>query len=117
MKYTLPITEARKNIFTLVNDVSIKGTRYILTDKGHAKAIVMSVEEFETWQETLAVMKDFPDLDNSIKHSHQEYARGEYITLEKLLMNKGYVVANHAKKNELSSYTAKTRRKKTQRAG
>lgn len=112
MKHTIPITEARKNIFALINDVNIKGTRYILTDKGHAKAIIMSAEEFEAWQETLEVMKDFPDLDEAIKKAHDEYSEGKYVTLEKLLMNGGYIMDKARKKYDIPGRSSKTNRKK-----
>lgn len=39
---------------------------YTLTDKGRPKAVVMSAEEFESWAETLEVMRDFPNLDKDI---------------------------------------------------
>ena len=53
----------------------------------------MSAEEFESWQETLEVMKDFPDLDKDIEETESAIKSGEYkkwITLEEILKKKDF---------------------------
>jgi prevent-host-death family protein len=97
-KTTISITDARKNIFDIAEEVQKPGVYYTFTEKGKPKAVMMSVDEFESWVETLEVMKDFPDLKNDIKEARDEYKRGEFITLEDLLAKEGFVLADKSRK-------------------
>ena len=97
-KTTLPISEARKRIFELAEEVQKPGTHYTITEKGRPKAVLMSAEEYESLIETIEVMQDFPDLENDIKKAHEEIARGEYVTLEELMAEHAYAVAEKPKK-------------------
>ncbi len=112
MKNIIPVTEARKNIFSLIDDIGKRGSRYLLTDKGRAKAVIMSADEFDSWQETLEVMREFPNLDKEIKEAEKQYKRGEYITLEELLAKEGYIVAEKGRKYETSRRRSQKNRKK-----
>ena len=95
---TLPISEARKKIFKIAEKVQKPATRYTLTEKGKPKAVIMSAEEFESWQETLEVMREFPDLEKDIKKAEREYKRGNYLTLEDVLLREGFVLADKSSK-------------------
>ena len=97
-KTTLPISEARKKIFEIAEKVQKPSTHYILTEKGRPKVAFMSAEEFESWQETLEAIRDFPDLEKDIKKAEKEYKRGDYSTLESVLSKEGFVLADKAKK-------------------
>ena len=97
-KTTLPISEARKRIFEIAEKVQKLSTHYILTENGRPKAVFMSVEEFESWQETLEVIRDFPDLEKDIKKAEKEYKQGNYSTLEDVLSKQGFVLADKSKK-------------------
>ena len=100
-KTTISITEARKKIFKITDDVQTPSRYYTLTKKGRPKAVIMSAEEFESWQETLEVMKEFPTLDKDIKKIDQAVKSGEYkkwTTLEDLLAKEGFVVADKSSK-------------------
>ena len=66
-KNILSITEARKNIFKLSDNVQKAGVYYTLVQHGRPKAVLMSADQFDSWQETMEVMRDFPDLKNDIK--------------------------------------------------
>jgi prevent-host-death family protein len=98
IKTTIPITEGRKKIFKISDEVQKPGQYYTLTEKGRPKVVIMSAEEFESWQETLEVMKEFPDLNKDIKRAEEEYKKGDYITLEELLEKEGYVLRDKNKK-------------------
>ena len=74
-KNTLPITEARKRIFELAENVQKPKTVYFLTQNGRAKAVIVSVEEYESWVETLDIMRD-PELVKEIKKTHEDYENG-----------------------------------------
>ena len=82
---TLSISEARRRIFDIAKDVQTPTRYYTLTENGRPTAVIMSAEEFESWQETFEVLKDFPHLDADLKSAHDEYRRGETITLDKFL--------------------------------
>lgn len=102
---TLPISEARKRIFEIAEEVQKPNKHYTLTEKGRSKAVIMSAEEFESWQETLEVMKDFPDLDKDIAEARRDYKKGNYITLDELLAKEGYVLKDKpSKKYGISSH-------------
>ena len=93
----LSITEARNNIFELAEQVQRPGAYFTLTEKGRAKAVLMSADEFDSWAETLEVIKDFPNLKEDIKTARAEYKRGDYITLDELLTKAEFVVADKSK--------------------
>ena len=97
MNQTISITNARKKIFSLINDAHMSGAKYLITDKGHAKAVLMSAEEFDSWQETMEVIKDFPNLDQEIKAAHKAYEKGDYITLDELLLKDNHEISRHSR--------------------
>jgi prevent-host-death family protein len=97
LKKVLPLTEARKNIFKIVEDIEKEGSCYGLTERGRIKAVLMSADEFESWRETLAVMKEFPDLDKSIEAAKKDWKDKNYIRLDHILAREGYVLANKPK--------------------
>lgn len=101
IKTTLSISEARKQIFKIIKMAQRPGNYYTLTEKGRPKAVVMSAEEFESWQETLEVMQEFPDLKKDIEETEHAFKSGEYknwTTLEKLLAKEGFLVADKTTK-------------------
>ncbi len=92
IKTTISISEARKRIFDIAKEVQKPNSYYTLTQNGRPKAVVMSAQEFESWQETREAMKDFPDLDRDIEEAEKDYRKGNFITLEEVLAKEGYVL-------------------------
>ena len=111
MKNIISITEARKKIFHIADEVQKPGTVYILTENGRAKAVMLSAEEFESWQETLEVYRQFPNLDKDSKEAWQEFERGETTPLEDILKKEGFVLADEDKKKYVSRRSTKKGRK------
>ncbi len=100
-KTTLPISEARKKIFEIAEDAQKPGRYYTLTENGRPKAVIMSAEEFESWQETLEVIWEFPNLRKDIEETEKAFKSGEYkkwITLDNLLAKEGFLVADKSSK-------------------
>ena len=97
-KTTLPISEARKKIFKIAEKVQKPATHYTLTEKGRPKVVLMSAEEFESWQETLEVMRDFPKLGKDVEKAEKEYKKGRYVTLEDVLSKEGFVFSKKLKR-------------------
>lgn len=94
------ISDARKNIFTIADEVQKPDNHYILTENGKAKAVIMSVDEYESILETIEVLQDFPDLQKDIDELNRDIASGEwknYTTLDKILAEEGYVLADKNK--------------------
>ena len=83
-KTTISISDARKNIFAIAEQVQQPNVYYTLTDNGRPKAVVMSAEEFESWAETLEVMRDFPNLDKDIVAAERDMKSGKYKTYTRL---------------------------------
>ncbi len=77
-KTTIPITEARKRIFEISDEVQKPGLYYTFTEKGKPKTVMMSAEEFESLQETIEVLRDFPDLDKYVKEMEKDLKSGKY---------------------------------------
>ncbi len=114
-KTTISISEARKRIFEIADAVQNPDTYYTLTENGRPKAVLMSAEEFESWRETLEIMEDCPDLYNDVKEIERDLKMGKYktyITLEELLAQRGYIVADKAKKKYGVSHKGQTASRK-----
>lgn len=94
---TLSISEARKRIFEIADEVQKPDTYFTLTENGRPKVVIISVEEFESLKETIEVLEDFPDLRKDVQEAERDFARGEYVTLEEILAKEGYVVADKGK--------------------
>ncbi len=58
MNKTIPLKEARQNFSTLVDRVDRLSERFVVTKNGTPRAVLMSVEEFESWVETLEIMSN-----------------------------------------------------------
>lgn len=98
LKKVLPLTEARKNIFKIIKDIERKGACYGLTERGHLKAVLMPAEEFESWRETMEVMREFPDLDESLAAAKKNWEEKKAVSLDNILVREGYVLAERPKK-------------------
>lgn len=83
MVKTLPISEARTKLPTLVDRANRLMDEYIITVNGKPAAVIMSADEYESWKETTEIMSD-PELMQAIKEGEAQLEKGEYITLEEL---------------------------------
>ncbi len=113
----ISLTDFRKDIFKLTDEVQQPSKYFVLTDKGKSKAVVMSYEEFESWIETLEVVEMFPDLKEVMKETEADMKSGkykEYTTLEELLAQHGFVHEASNNKYEVSN-TSKTKSNKRNR--
>lgn len=89
MLYTLPvmdtiaISDLRNNLPSIIEQVSEGLRRLIVTVSGKPKAVVMSVDELESLEETAEIMA-IPGILKTIKKSRDQFRKGQYITLEEL---------------------------------
>lgn len=77
-KRTISISEARKRIFEIADEVQVPNKIYTLTADGKPKAVVMSAEEYESLLETIAVLEEFPDIKKDMAEADEAIRTGEY---------------------------------------
>ena len=94
-KNTISISEARKRIFEIAEEVQNPDKYYTLTEKGRAKAVLMSAEQFDSIMETIDILSD-PNILENIKNAEDEYRKGEYVTWEDLKKEIGFVPGKEA---------------------
>lgn len=117
-KTTISITEARKRIFDIAEEVQKPGKAYTLTSGGKPKAVIMSAEEYESMIETMEVNRIFPDLDKDIAETEEAFRTGEYKkwpTLDDLKKDWGFAVAEKPNKKYGICSTDKIKSKKKSR--
>lgn len=114
IRRTVPISEARKRIFEIADEVQQPDAYYILTENGKPKVVILSIEEFESLLETVEVIQEFPNLQKDIAEAQAQYKRGEYTALEEILARQGYVLADKGRqKYEVSRRHSRKSSKKT----
>jgi prevent-host-death family protein len=119
-KTTISISEARKRIFEISDEVQIPNRVYTLTADGKPKAVIMSAEEYESMMETMEVERIFPDLDKDIAEVNKAVKTGEWKkwpTLNDLKRDWGIgtAIAKKAKNTHGIHNTNKTKSKKKSR--
>ncbi|CPR04284.1 prevent-host-death family protein [Mycobacterium bohemicum DSM 44277] len=55
---TMPLTEVRDNIKTIIDEVVETATEYTITRHGKPVAVILSFEEYESLVETLNILSD-----------------------------------------------------------
>jgi len=81
---TLPLSHVKAHLSELADRVEGQYERIVVTRKGRPAAVLVSPEDLESLEETLAVLSD-PKLMAQIKESEAELGRGENgVTVEEL---------------------------------
>jgi prevent-host-death family protein len=113
-KNTISLTEARKRIFAIAEDVQKPGKFYTFTENGSPKAVLMSSDQFDSLIEDLELAND-PGFAKRMEAVEKEFERGDYVSLDELKkelhynVKKEYVVMERTlKKNQ---YKTKKRKK------
>lgn len=71
----MAVTEARNQFLDLIDQVDRFFKRVIITKKGEPKAVLMSAEEFESWEETLYTLSD-AKTRKAIKNGEADWKEG-----------------------------------------
>ena len=79
-KTTISMSEARRRLFEVAENVQSPHTVFTFTEKGKPKVVMMSAENFESWAETLEVMSLFPDLRTENRQLQKAVADKSYFT-------------------------------------
>ena len=103
IKTILSATEARNNFFKILERIDKPNQSFTITLKGEPKAVILSFDEYDSWLETIEILKD-PILINDIKQAEKDFATGNYVSLEEVLKEEGFVLADKPRKktNEVS---------------
>ncbi|KKS79895.1 MAG: Prevent-host-death family protein [Candidatus Beckwithbacteria bacterium GW2011_GWA2_43_10] len=88
LSVNLPASVARKNFYTMLDEVNEKLKRFTISLRGKVKAVVIHPDEVESWRETIELMGD-KKLMWELKQSQAQFKRGDYVTEEELLKKLG----------------------------
>ncbi len=84
MPNTVSATDARKKLYDLLEKVEKLSKRVVITSHGKTKAVLVNVDELESLEETLEVLRDKRAME-SIAKSMKEIKAGKIIPLEKVI--------------------------------
>ncbi len=76
MTTTLPITKAREELTTLVENANKKLDEYVITVNGLPAAVLISAVEYESWKETNDILSD-PALVKAITAGEKDITKGK----------------------------------------
>ena len=81
MTQAIPVTEARRKLLSLVDEINEAYTRVDLTKNGRIRATLVSPDYLDSLEETIYSLKNSL---TDIKLAEKEIARGKFINLEKI---------------------------------
>lgn len=76
---TLPLSEAKTGLSALVEHVHATNDRVTITRHGRPAALLISVDEMESIEETLYLLS-VPGMLESLEQAHADSAAGNYVT-------------------------------------
>jgi len=80
---TLSLSEVKARLSELVDRVVEEHERIVITRNGRPAAVLVSPDDLESLEETLAVMSD-PELMAQIRESERAVERGDVVSLEEV---------------------------------
>lgn len=83
MVKNISVRRLRSNLAHVLEDVTTHLDRYIISKRGKPEAILMCIDDYEGWLETLEIMSDKKTLSD-IKEAKAELANGKYHTFEEV---------------------------------
>lgn len=81
---TLPLADVKARLSSLVSEVESEHDQIIITRNGSPAAMIISVAEWESIQETLAVLSD-PQTMSDLREAKVSRATGEVYSTEEVL--------------------------------
>jgi len=79
----LTVTEAKAHLLDIIRKADSSMQHFIITKSGKPKAIIMSLDEYEGWLETLEIMSDKKALKD-IRKAEKELAQGKSYTFDQV---------------------------------
>ena len=116
-KTTLSVSEARKNIFEIVDEVQKPNIYYTLTERGKPKAVVLSAEKFDYLvdkrnTELLKIYSNFKNEENYKGKILKDAAKAGYIGENYQVFPKIFVIRDESRVVYLSSNDENLKQKK-----
>ena len=81
---TIAISQFREDLPRLIDDVNTYMKRIVITVSGKSKAVVMSMEELESLEETAEIMS-IPGAKTSIMKGYKQAKMNQGISFKKLV--------------------------------
>jgi prevent-host-death family protein len=75
MARTVPFTEARSTLSDLLDYVQAQQDHVVITRNGKDVALLMSIDEWESWEETIEVLQD-EELMDDLRKSDEDVKAG-----------------------------------------
>jgi len=88
-KKTISITEGRKRLFKIADEVQAPDTYYSFTVGGKPQVVLMSQDEFDSIMDTIEILSD-PKILADIKKAEAELEAGEYTTWDEVKKELGF---------------------------
>jgi prevent-host-death family protein len=80
---TLPLAEIKKRLSEIVDGVEQKHDRVVLTRNGRPAAVILSPDDLESLEETLAILSN-PIAMQDIREAESEIDKGGVVTADEL---------------------------------
>jgi antitoxin YefM len=81
---TITATEAKKRLLELIRDADESFERYFITRNSEPKAVLMSIDDYEGWLETLEILSSKGAV-KEIRKARRELDAGKGIPFQKIL--------------------------------
>lgn len=83
MVNTITLKELRPGLPAVIRGIDTRLDRYIITKRGKPVVVMMSIDDYEGFLETMEILTD-RDAVKRIKRSREEIRKGKTISLEAL---------------------------------
>lgn len=80
---TIPVAEARSQLSKLIDEATATHQRFEITRNGHRAAVLLSADDFDTLQDTIAVLSD-PTLLAAHQQGQDAIKTGDYLDADQL---------------------------------
>jgi prevent-host-death family protein len=80
---TLPLAEIKKRLSEIVDGVQQRHDRVVLTRNGRPAAVILSPDDLESLEETLAILSN-PSAMQEIREAEAEIDNGDVVTADQL---------------------------------
>jgi prevent-host-death family protein len=80
---TLPLAEIKKRLSEIVDGVQQRHDRVVLTRNGRPAAVILSPDDLESLEETLAILSN-PAALQEIRVAESEIDKGDVVTTDEL---------------------------------
>ena len=79
----ISVRELRKNLAKVIKDTKTHYERYVVSKHGEPEAVLMSMDDYEGWLETLEIMSD-PETVKDIKQAEKDIKEGRVLDFEEV---------------------------------